>query len=139
MVPGGSFTGGLYMLWLVLAVLIVSKLGTGTLYGLLQALIIMVIGVKGNQGLLSLISYTLPGIAVDGVFLLLRHPERISTHIILCALANMCGAGVVAVFLFHHPLPFVGVVLLMSMISGCLGGWVSHGIYKTLRHYEIIQ
>ncbi|MBW6514426.1 MAG: ECF transporter S component [Candidatus Syntrophosphaera sp.] len=138
MVPGGSFTGGLYMLWLVLAVLIVSKRGTGTIYGLLQALIIMVAGMRGNQGLLSIVSYTLPGIAVDLVYPVLRHPERLCTHLILCALANMTGALVVAVLLFRHPLPLVAIILGMSLLSGLLGGLVSHGIYKTLKHYELI-
>ena len=32
-IPGGSLTGGLYMLWLVLTIVIVDKPLTGTLYG----------------------------------------------------------------------------------------------------------
>ena len=138
MVPGGSFTGGLYMLWMVLAVLIVRKRGTGTLYGFLQALIVMAIGLRGNQGLLSLVSYTLPGILVDLACLLLRRPEWLSTHLILCALANMAGALVVAVLLFHHPLPFIAVILGMSFVSGCLGGALSYGIYKTIQKYGLL-
>lgn len=138
MVPGGSLAGGFYMMWLVLAVLIVSKWGTGLIFGLLQALIALVLGTK-NQGLLSLISYTLPGLALDFVYPLLRHPDKLYTHIILCALANMLGAGVIAVFLFHHPLPAVAVVLGMALISGVVGGVVSYSVYKPLKQYGIIQ
>lgn len=138
MVPGGSFTGGLYMLWLVLAVLIVSKPGTGTLYGILQALVVMVIGLRGNQGLLTLVSYPLPGILVDVIYYFLRWPGWIVTHLILCSLANMAGALVVAVFLFHHPLPYIGIIAGMSLVSGCLGGAVSWGIYKSLAKYGLV-
>ena len=41
MVPGGSLAGGFYMLWLVLAVLIVPKWGTGLLFGLLLMLLLI--------------------------------------------------------------------------------------------------
>ena len=110
MIPGGSFTGGLYMLWMVLAVLIVDKFGTGIIYGILQALVVMVIGIRGNQGLLSLISYTLPGLLVDLVYLVISHPEKIWAQMLLCALSNMTGAIVVAIFVFHHPLPFILII-----------------------------
>ncbi|MFO8144602.1 MAG: ECF transporter S component [Candidatus Syntrophosphaera sp.] len=138
MVPGGSFVGGLYMLWLVLAVVIVAKPGAGTIYGFLQALIIMVVGIRGNQGVLTLISYTLPGIAVDLVYPLLRNPERFSTHVILCALANVTGALVVAILLFRHPLPFILIIVGMSAVSGILGGWISRGIHKTIKYYGLV-
>jgi len=139
MIPGGSFTGGLYMLWMVLAVLIVDKFGTGIVYGLLQALVIMVIGIRGNQGLLSLVSYTFPGLLVDLVYLVMLHPERILGQMLLCALANMAGALIVAIFVFHHPLPFILIIEGMSMISGIIGGWISWTIYKTIIYYELVQ
>jgi len=137
-VPGGSFTGGLYMLWLVLAVVIIGKAGTGTIFGLLQALVVMVIGLRGNQGLLSLISYTLPGVVADLAFAVLRRPLSLWTHVILVALANMTGALVVAVFLFRHPLPYVLIILGMALVSGCVGGLLSFGIFKTLHKYELL-
>ena len=139
MIPGGSFTGGLYMLWMVLAVLIVDKFGTGIVYGLLQALVIMVIGIRGNQGLLSLVSYTFPGLLVDLVYLAIPHPERIWGQMLLCAFANMAGALIVAIFVFHHPLPFILIIEGMSMVSGIIGGWISWTIYKTIIYYELVQ
>jgi len=139
MIPGGSFTGGLYMLWMVLAVLIVDKFGTGIIYGILQALVVMVIGIRGNQGLLSLISYTLPGLLVDLVYLVIPHPDKIWAQMLLCALSNMTGAIVVAIFVFHHPLPFILIIEGMSMVSGIIGGWISWAIYKTIKHYELVR
>lgn len=137
-VPGGSFAGGLYMMWLVLAVVIVKRGGSGTLYGFLQALLVMVLGLKGNQGMFSIISYTLPGVMVDLVFWLVKRPDCIFTHMLLCSIANMTGALMVAIFFFHHPLPFIAIILGMSFVSGLLGGWLSHSIYKTLERYELI-
>jgi energy-coupling factor transport system substrate-specific component len=137
MVPGGSFTGGLYMLWMVLAVVLVQKRGTGFIYGLLQALVVMVIGIRGNQGLLSLLSYTLPGICADIIYQLARRPASIWVHMLLCSVTNMAGALVVAIFLFHHPLPYIAVILGMSLVSGLVGGWLSWGIFKALDHYGL--
>lgn len=139
LLPGGSLAGGLYLMWMVLAVLIIGKFGTGAIFGLLQALIVMVVGIRGNQGLLSLLSYTLPGVVADLVYLLLREPDRLYTHLILCALANMTGAGVTAVLLFGHPVPLVIGILALACVSGCVGGALSFGIYKPLKHYRIIQ
>ncbi len=138
MLPGGSFTGGFYMLWLVLAVLIVRKFGTGTVFGVLQALIVLVIGIRGNQGLLSLLSYSLPGIVVDLVNLLLKDRDNLFTHIVLCALANVSGALVVAVVLFRHPLPLTIGIAVLAMISGGMGGLVSYAIFKPLKKYGVI-
>lgn len=139
MVPGGSFTGGLYMLWLALAVLIVRKPGTGFIFGLLQALVTLVMGVRGNQGLLTLLSYTLPGILADLIQPLVKDPARLWPHLAICAGANIVGAMVVAIVLFRHPLPLLLIVLGMSLASGLMGGWISRSIYKQLNYYELVE
>jgi hypothetical protein len=51
----------------------------------------------------------------------------------------MTGAIVVAIFVFHHPLPFILIIEGMSMVSGIIGGWISWAIYKTIKHYELVQ
>jgi energy-coupling factor transport system substrate-specific component len=138
MLPGGSLAGGLYMMWLVLAVTITGKTGTGFIFGLLQSLVVMVIGIRGNQGLFSLVSYTLPGILADLVHYLARYPEKLYSHLLLCALANMAGAGLTAVFIFRHPLPLVIGILVLAMVSGLVGGAISYAVYKPLKRFRII-
>jgi hypothetical protein len=137
-VPGGSFAGGFYMMWLVLAIVIISKPGTGIVFCILQAVLVMVIGIKGNQGLFTLVSYTIPGIIADLIFFLLRKPGSIVTHLTLCAAANITGAVIVAIGFFHHPLPVILVIAGMAFVSGCVGGWLSHSIHKSLIYYGII-
>lgn len=139
MVPGGSFTGGLYMLWLALAVLIIRKPGTGFIFGLLQALVTLVIGVRGNQGLLTLLSYTLPGILADLIQALVNDPARLWPHLAICSVANIAGAMVVAILLFHHPPLYLLIILGMSLLSGLIGGWISWSIFRSLKHYELIE
>ncbi|RLC55794.1 MAG: hypothetical protein DRH89_06945, partial [Candidatus Cloacimonadota bacterium] len=39
MIPGGSLAGGLYMMWIALAIAIVNKPGAGLLVGITQAIV----------------------------------------------------------------------------------------------------
>jgi hypothetical protein len=70
-IPGGSLAGGFYMLWLVLGAGMIKKTGSGTVIALTQALLAIVLGIYGTHGIVSLLTYTLPGIAADSGFLFL--------------------------------------------------------------------
>ncbi|MDZ4182133.1 MAG: ECF transporter S component [Candidatus Cloacimonadaceae bacterium] len=137
MIPGGSFAGGFYMMWLVLAVMITKKTGAGTLFGFLQALIVLVIGLQGNMGMLSLLSYTIPGIIVDLLYLVMRKRDKLDAHLLLCALANLSGAMVVALLLFRHPLPLAVGIGALALASGIIGGFASFGVYRSLREHGL--
>ena len=132
-IPGGSFAGGFYMMWLSLAVCIVDRRFTGTLFGLLQAILVLMIGMAGKQGAFSLISYTLPGIIADMAFFIIKRPSKLFTHLTLCALANITGAVVTGLFFFRMPALMVGVSVAFSLASGIVGGYLAYGIYKALR------
>ncbi|HQJ37915.1 MAG TPA: ECF transporter S component, partial [Bacillota bacterium] len=60
-IPGGAAAGGFYMLWIVLGIGITRKTGTGTLIGLIQALLVIITGFYGTHGAASIITYTIPG------------------------------------------------------------------------------
>ena len=72
-IPGGVLAGGIYMLFLVLASAITNKYGAAFLVSAVQAGIVTVTGIYGSQGVASMITYTLPGIAVELLFLITRH------------------------------------------------------------------
>jgi len=139
MIPGGSFAGGFYMLWLCLAVFMVGKPGAGTLFGVVQALIVLVAGLQGNQGALGLVSYPLPGIVADLLFAVLKDGSKTLHHILICAWSNLTGALVVAIMLFGHPIALVLIIGAMALVSGAVGGLLSKGIYIQLKRYGIIQ
>lgn len=130
-IPGGSLAGGFYMLWLSLAVFMVGKTGTGTLFGVVQALIAMVAGLQG-------IVYPLPGIVADLLYLLFKDGDKIISHVLICAVANLAGALLVAVLLFRHPLALVFTIGGLALLSGAMGGLVSKGLYAQLKKYGMI-
>lgn len=81
-IPGGALAGGFYMFWIVLGTGIVKKTGTGTLIGIVQGILVIATGTMGTHGIMSIISYTLPGIAVDIIFLFSKTKDTI--HFTMC-------------------------------------------------------
>jgi energy-coupling factor transport system substrate-specific component len=138
-IPGGSFAGGFYMLWLVLAVVIVNKPYAGTLFGILQAIGVLIFGLAGNQGALSLITYTVPGIVADLLYWIIRGRTKLITHLTLCAGANLAGTLLSAWLIFNHPPLFMAAIGALSLGSGLIGGYVAFGLFKTLQNTRIIQ
>lgn len=137
-IPGGSFAGGFYLMWLVLAVVIVDKPFTGFTFGLIQAIAVLIFGISGNQGALSLISYTIPGLLADLVHLSFRKRKHLVEQVTMCAIANATGALISVIVIFNHPFWIVLVVLGMALVSGMVGGFLSYGIYKSLKEIRII-
>lgn len=137
-IPGGSLAGGFYMMWLSLAITLVNKKYTGTVFGILQAVLVLLVGMAGRQGIFSLISYTLPGIVADLAFYLLRRPHKLITHICICTLANITGAVVTGLFFFHLPQLMLIVNILFATASGIMGAYLSFGVYQTLTKHRII-
>ena len=65
LVPSGSMAGAIYMIWPMLALLAVKQIGTAMMVGFIQGIIVLVTGIYGSHGILSLFTYTVPGIFID--------------------------------------------------------------------------
>lgn len=137
-IPGGSFAGGFYMMWLVLAVVIVNKPNTGIVFGILQAIGVLIFGISGNQGALSLVSYAIPGIIADLVYLSYRKRAHLVSQISICALSNAAGALISVIVMFNHPPLIIMAVAGMAIASGVVGGFLSYGIYRSIKEMRII-
>lgn len=137
-IPGGSFAGGFYMMWLVLAIVIVDKPFTGITFGILQALGVLIFGISGNQGALSLVSYSIPGLIADLVYMVFYKRKHLAAQISMCSLSNAAGALISVIVLFNHPLPIILAVVGMALASGLVGGFLSFGIYKSIKEMRII-
>lgn len=138
-IPGGSLAGGLYMFWLVVGLGLVRKYGAATLIGLVQALMVIGTGVIGSHGLMSLVSYTLPGVAVDvGLFLIGRHK---ACCLVCCFIGGMLAnlAGTLTVNLIFFQLPLIPLLLSIctAAFSGGLGGILAWRVLQSLRKYKI--
>ncbi|HOG26311.1 MAG TPA: ECF transporter S component [Candidatus Cloacimonas sp.] len=137
-IPGGSLTGGLYMLWLVLTIVIVDKPLTGTLYGFLQSILVLLIGMAGRMGAFSLVAYTLPGIIADLIYWLYPKKNKLLTHLLLCAFANLTGSLVSSAIFFKMPPLMIGFNTCLALASGIIGGYLGFGIYQSLKATRII-
>lgn len=138
MVPGGSFAGGFYMMWLSLAMVLTRKSLSGALFGFLQALIVIMVGMMGNHGAISLLTYFLPGVVADIVFLAFGKQDGILTHIGICTAANITGAVIMAILIFSHPMALILAVAGMACVSGIVGGLLSHMLYSQLKTLKVI-
>ena len=138
MIPGGSLAGGLYMMWLSLTIAVVNKTGAGFLVGLVQAIVMLSLGFFGNHGAVSLISYTLPGIAAEIVAKFFKDNKTVYAQTWICSSANITGSIVVTILVMRLALiPFL-ISMVAAAISGIIGGILSHKLFQKLRNYHIL-
>lgn len=139
LIPGGALAGGLYMMWLPLAVGITGKRGAATLTGLIQAILVIITGVGGSHGLISLVSYSLPGLAIDIWLLLSRHRICcLPCSFVSCILANLFGTLAVGYVFFRLPVIPLLLSLTAAAFSGGLGGVLVWRLLQALRKFDVI-
>ncbi len=139
-IPGGVVAGGIYMLFLVLAAALTRAAFAGALCGLVQGLIVLVLGMGGSHGALSIVSYTLTGLAVDLVMLILRRDMGGLLSCFFAGMAaNLSGTLVVnAAFFEMPPVPLV-LSLAAGALSGGFGGLIAHSLANQLRKLKVIK
>lgn len=139
-IPGGAAAGGFYMLWLVLGIGITGKIGTGTLIGFIQALLVIITGAYGTHGAISIITYTLPGVMVDvGAKLARERFFSTTVFFILGLIANVSGTFLSSVAFFRLPLIPLLLSLSAASLSGGIGGLIAYKIVKELKKTNIIN
>ncbi|MBN1328095.1 MAG: ECF transporter S component [Candidatus Heimdallarchaeota archaeon] len=131
-IPGGAIVGGFYMLWLVLTKRLVPKFGSGLLFGLTQALVVMILPF-GSHGIFTLITYTLPGLGVDFIDLAFgRNANSVVCSMIEGALANFIGSLLVLILIFRLELEPTIFITLIALLTGNIGGIISYFIAREL-------
>ena len=138
MIPGGTLAGGLYMMWLVMAMGLTKKRGAATLTGIVQAILVMVTGIAGSHGAMSLVSYTLPGAAIDIVLLIIRHRVCcVKCAFVAGILANVTGTVIVNMMFFSLPLIPLLLSIAVAAFSGGIGGLLAWQLLKALKRFGI--
>lgn len=138
-IPGGVAAGGFYMAFLVLGKAVTKKRFAATIVALIQAAVVTITGTMGSHGAASLITYTLPGIAVDILFLLIRHKACCALCCFLGgAVANVTGSFAVNIAIFN--LSFVPLMLALcaAALFGGLGGLVANAVAANIRKLNIL-
>ncbi len=137
-IPGGAIAGGFYMLWIVIGVGLVKKFGTGLLIGIVQAILVIATGAMGSHGIMSIVSYTLPGLCVDLVFLLAKNKNYNILHYVFgCMFANILGTFISNIMFFRLPSLAVMLMLSSAAFSGAVGGIIASSIIKGLEKMNI--
>ncbi|MBK5112012.1 MAG: ECF transporter S component [Candidatus Heimdallarchaeota archaeon] len=131
-IPGGAIVGGFYMLWLVLTKRLAPKTGSGFLFGLTQALVVMILPF-GSHGIFTLITYTLPGLAVDLVDLSFQSKNNtVLCSLIEGAVANFVGSLSVLILIFRLEWRLTLFISLIALLTGNIGGIIAHYIAKQI-------
>lgn len=128
-IPGGAVAGGLYMMWIVLGGCLIRKKGAAFLIGFVQGIIVIVSGAYGTHGVASIITYTLPGLAIDLIWILIRSKgEKLLDCFIAGMVANITGTYLSNWMFFK--LPWIPLIISLSSaaLSGGLGGIIAYNI-----------
>lgn len=137
-IPGGAVAGGLYMLWIVLGAGLIRKRGTATTIALIQGIIVALTGTFGTHGIISLFTYTLPGLMIDVIFFILR--RRVVTSIdffVAGVIANLAGTYLSNLAFFKLPLIPLLLSLASASLSGGLGGLIAYKLVQKLKLLEL--
>jgi hypothetical protein len=137
-IPGGTLAGGFYMMWLTLVMAMVKRFGAATLTGLLQGFAVLITGWFGSHGILSIVTYALPGLIIDALALLYKRRDTLSGQVLYCLVANLTGTWLVGLMIMRLPKAPLLLALVLSVISGVIGGFLSYAIYRDLRKYRLI-
>ncbi len=132
LIPSGSLAGAVYMIWPSLAILTVRRVGAATLVGFIQGIIVLVTGIYGSHGILSLLTYTIPGLTIDLVYWLIRGFQARWLMFFPAAFGNAAGSAVVGIIVMHIPLLPLIFGLLPAFIFGGIGGLLSLLLYAGL-------
>ena len=138
-IPGGVVAGGFFMMFLILGTALTGKLGAALLVSLIQAVLVTITGTFGSHGAASLVTYALPGLAVEGWFFLSKHRGCCR----LCCfvggmVANMAGTFAVNFAIFNLSFTPLMLSIAVAALSGGLGGLVASSVVRNLKKLDIL-
>jgi len=137
-IPGGTITGGFYMMWLTLSMALTRRFGSATLTGLIQGFVVLILGLFGSHGALSIFTYTFPGLIIDIVALVYKRYDKLDGQILYCIIANLTGTWIVGLIIMKLPkAPFI-IALSLSALSGAVGGILAYFLYRELKAFKLV-
>lgn len=130
-VMGGSTSGGIYMMILVLARRIIGYKYSATYVGFIQGVLSIFLGISSFHGVLAIIIYTVPGIMIDYIFTLSINEETKS--IAGCIIANISGSLITNALFFQVPFLSFSLMIMLGISSAYGGGMLSNHIYARIK------
>lgn len=132
-IPAGSVSGIIYMLWIVLACSITKKRGTAILVGIVQSILVIVFDMLGNRGVGNLLVYIVPCIIMETA--VLPFPNYVSSILsgfFAGMVLNITGSLIVSVVFMRLPLVPVLFGSGVAAVSGGIGGVVGFKLYDSM-------
>ena len=140
LIPGGALAGGFYMLFVVLGGALVGKRGSATLVCIIQSFAVLVSGVYGSHGAASLITYVIPGLLVDFLWIVCRmNGNSLAACFLGGIAANVSGSILVNFVFFRMPMIPLLFMSAVAALSGGVGGIVTWQIVKHFRKLNIFS
>ncbi len=140
MIPTGTLAGGFYMMWLIIGVGLIKKPGTAVVISVVQAMLVLFTGVVASQGIMSFLVYIAPGLAVELLYLVIRHD---ACCVGCCALggmlANIVGVALINVIFFKAPGVYLILVLSVAALSGIIGGVLAWKLLKVFDSFYMLK
>ncbi|MBU2598767.1 MAG: ECF transporter S component [Actinobacteria bacterium] len=125
---------GLYVVWPIIARLLIRKRGASTLYGLIQGFVEMLAG--NRLGPWAILFAGMEGLLVDIGFELFKDKAKLFGSLLGAALANLVAVEIYF-FLFKMTSPYEllvgGIVAIISgiILAGLLGWIIVRALYNT--------
>jgi hypothetical protein len=116
--PGGVIAGAVYLIWPMLALLVVKHKGSAVLVGFLQGAITFITGLYGSHGIFSFATYTLPCLCLEIIYYAMKKLNEKFATCISTATANVCGTVLISLIYLHLTRK---VLLLASIPAGIFG------------------
>lgn len=139
-IPGGALAGGLYMMWLPLAITLTGKRGSALLIAAVQTIVLLTTGLPGSHGFWTILTYTAPAILVELVYIYRPKGGYNILHyivsIILANLAGTYGSNLLFFRLSLYPLLFT---LLAASFSGAIGGVLAFFTYRLVEKSGLVK
>lgn len=131
--PGGSATSAFSILFIVIAVSVTDWKVAGTVLCLIQAMVALGVGMSGNQGLFALVTFTVPGMIIDILRLLMKDRDSVYT-IVSCMLANIGSAIASNYIVFGFKGSMLVLWILVAASIGIIAGMIGNVIIKRMNH-----
>ena len=129
--PGGGAAAGFAIMFLALGCSVTKYPLAGTISGLAQGILGLMMGMSAYQGIFAIITYTVPGMVIDIVRKLIKTRSD-SYFIISCCLGNVAGAAISNLLTFHFTSFLLVMWLLVAACSGCLGGMLGGTVLRRM-------
>ncbi len=132
LLSSGAISGIVYMVFPMLSVMVTRQVGSAALTGIIQGLIVFLTGIYGSHGILSIVTYTIPGLFIDAGYYLIRPLRKVWLVFLPTSLGNAAGNFLVgALFLRLPELPLIFATAL-AFVTGGFSGYLALFLYRWL-------